>query len=162
MILCIYIYICVFRLHSKGEYPFTKIFVPVKGMKECNIFFFLERQSLLIWSVKPLTGRISSSLLFVTSLIFCFVLFEAVFASLMQTHVFIEYHCNACLTHFNHFLLQSSMHSVLDKAFNFCILVSDWFCCLSGAMFIPQVLSIRGLTFFELCLDKKLNKSFLP
>ena len=40
--------ICVFRPHNKGEYPFTKIFVLVKGMKECNIFFFLERQSLLV------------------------------------------------------------------------------------------------------------------
>ena len=32
--------ICIFRLHNKAEYPLTKIFVLVNGMKECNIFFF--------------------------------------------------------------------------------------------------------------------------
>ena len=70
MILCIYVCICAFRLHNKGEYSFTKIFVlvnGVKGIKECNIFFFLERQSLLIEPVKFLTCRISCSLLFWTS-----------------------------------------------------------------------------------------------
>ena len=46
--LCIYVCICVFRLHNKGEYPITKIFVLVKGIKECNILFFLECQFLLI------------------------------------------------------------------------------------------------------------------
>ena len=45
---CIYVCICVFRPHNKGEYQFIKIFVLVKGMKECNIFFFLERQFLLV------------------------------------------------------------------------------------------------------------------
>ena len=55
------------RPHNKGEYPCTKVFVLGKGMKECNMFFFLEGQSLEIQSVKTLTGRILSSLLFVTS-----------------------------------------------------------------------------------------------
>ena len=70
MILCFYVCICAFRLHNKGEYSFTKIFVlvhGVKGIKECNIFFFLERQSLLIEPVKFLTCWISCSLLFLTS-----------------------------------------------------------------------------------------------
>ena len=54
MILCIYVCICAFRLHNKGEYSFTKIFVlvnGVKGIKECNIFFFLERQSLQVFNM---------------------------------------------------------------------------------------------------------------
>ena len=38
MILCVYVCICVFRLDNKGEYPFTKIFAPENGMKECNSF----------------------------------------------------------------------------------------------------------------------------
>ena len=47
------LYLCLYLclqaiLYYKGEYPFTKIFVLVKEIKECNIFFFLERQSLLI------------------------------------------------------------------------------------------------------------------
>ena len=48
------LYLCLYlclqaTLYYKGEYPFTKIFVLVKGIKECHIHvFFLERQSLLI------------------------------------------------------------------------------------------------------------------
>ena len=37
--LCVCVCVCV-RSHNNGEYTFTKIFVLVKGMKECNIFFF--------------------------------------------------------------------------------------------------------------------------
>ena len=40
-----YLY-CVFLLHNKGEYPFIKIFVFVKRVKEGNVFF-PQRQSLL-------------------------------------------------------------------------------------------------------------------
>ena len=36
---CARVCVCV-RSHNNGEYTFTKIFVLVKGMKECNIFFF--------------------------------------------------------------------------------------------------------------------------
>ena len=46
LILCVCI--CVCRPHIKGEYTFTKTFVFIKGIKEGNIFCFLERQSLLI------------------------------------------------------------------------------------------------------------------
>ena len=36
------VFVCISVLlpHNEGEYPFTKIFGLVKGMKECNIFFF--------------------------------------------------------------------------------------------------------------------------
>ena len=57
MILCIYVCICVLPAHNKGEYPFNKIFVFVKGMKGCN-FFFLECQRLLFKPDKPLTDMI--------------------------------------------------------------------------------------------------------
>ena len=33
------LYLCL-QVTNKGEYPFAKIFVLVKGMKECSIFFF--------------------------------------------------------------------------------------------------------------------------
>ena len=39
LILCICVCTCVFRLHNKGEYQFTKIFVLVKGIKKFNFFF---------------------------------------------------------------------------------------------------------------------------
>ena len=39
--LCVCVCVCVcVRSHNNGKYTFTIIFVLVKGMKECNIFFF--------------------------------------------------------------------------------------------------------------------------
>ena len=39
-----------------------------------------------------------------------------------NTYGFIEFQCNNCLAHFNHLVLQPSMHSVLDKAFNLSVI----------------------------------------
>ena len=35
----VFMFVFVFRLHNKDKYPFTKIFVLVKGIREFNIFF---------------------------------------------------------------------------------------------------------------------------
>ena len=48
LMLCIYVCISAFRVHNNSKHPFTKISALVKEIKERNISFFLEHQSLLI------------------------------------------------------------------------------------------------------------------
>ena len=57
IVFCIYVCICVVLPHNKVEYSFAEICVFVKGIKEGNMFIFLQCQSLLFKSNKPMTGK---------------------------------------------------------------------------------------------------------